>query len=349
MQRHKALVIGGAVAILGVAAVSAAYQTDAPNVYTAKELRGMNIVNQKDQNLGEVKEVVVDFDSSGVVYVVISSPDAFGRRDRMGAVPPTAFQRSADGRSLVLNVDQETLSTAPSFVSTNWPKLSDRVWANRVYSHYGSMPQPTGRAIKVSDLFGTRVDNQQSERLGDIQDLVLDLSAARIMYAVLGTARTLGLGERSLAIPSGALTASTDQKRLVLDIDKDRLTTAPGFDQRSWQSTLDPTQTEEIYSYYGQQPYWDTGRSPRFPGVEAAILDRGSSVPDNAVVQRIRLRFSTDTTLSTEAKNVQILTDYGKVTLRGTVNSEEARTQLEATAKQAAGVAALDNQIEVQK
>jgi hypothetical protein len=42
----------------------------------------------------------------------------------------------------------------------------------------------------------------------------------------------------------------------VLDVEKDRLANAPGFDKNHWPSMADPLWAKQIHDYYGQNTYW---------------------------------------------------------------------------------------------
>jgi hyperosmotically inducible protein len=68
---------------------------------------------------------------------------------------------------------------------------------------------------------------------------------------------------------------------------------------------------------------------------------------DRAITQKIRKAIHEDTTLSTYAHNVKIITQDGKVTLRGPVRSEEEKSNIEAKAVAVAGPGNVTNQIEI--
>jgi hyperosmotically inducible periplasmic protein len=68
---------------------------------------------------------------------------------------------------------------------------------------------------------------------------------------------------------------------------------------------------------------------------------------DRAITQKIRKAIHEDKSLSTYARNVKIITQYGKVTLRGPVRSEEEKSNLEAKAASVAGQENVTNQLEV--
>jgi hypothetical protein len=68
---------------------------------------------------------------------------------------------------------------------------------------------------------------------------------------------------------------------------------------------------------------------------------------DRTITQKIRKAIHEDTTLSTYAHNVKIITQDGKVTLRGPVRSEEEKSNIEAKAVAVAGPGNVTNQIEI--
>jgi hypothetical protein len=75
--------------------------------------------------------------------------------------------------------------------------------------------------------------------------------------------------------------------------------------------------------------------------------DQSENEADRTITQNIRKALSDDDALSTNAKNVKIITSDGIVTLRGPVKSEKEKADIEAKAKQVAGVKRVDNQLEI--
>ena len=68
---------------------------------------------------------------------------------------------------------------------------------------------------------------------------------------------------------------------------------------------------------------------------------------DRAITQKIRKAVHDDTSLSTYAHNIKIITQDGKVTLRGPVRSEEEKSNLQAKAVAVAGRENVTNQLKV--
>ena len=92
----------------------------------------------------------------------------------------------------------------------------------------------------------------------------------------------------------------------------------------------------------------NTGRNvrDRNEGMKTAG-DQSENEADRTITQNIRKAITEDDSLSTNAKNVKIITNDGTVTLRGPVKSEKEKADIEAKAKQVAGVKSVDNQLEI--
>lgn len=76
-------------------------------------------------------------------------------------------------------------------------------------------------------------------------------------------------------------------------------------------------------------------------------MNQSESEADRTITQRIRQALMADDSLSTNAKNVKIITIGGVVTLRGPVGSSQEKDIVARKAKDVAGVSQVDNQLEV--
>jgi sporulation protein YlmC with PRC-barrel domain len=113
------------------------------------------------------------------------------------------------------------------------------------------------QVLSSSSLTGTSVQNMQREDLGEIKDLMIDLSEGRIAYAVLSFGGFLGMGDKLFAIPWEAFRVVQEEKVLLLNVDKEKLEQAPGFDKDNWPDMADVSWGRSIHTYYGYDPYWD--------------------------------------------------------------------------------------------
>jgi sporulation protein YlmC with PRC-barrel domain len=112
-----------------------------------------------------------------------------------------------------------------------------------------------GPALMGADtLIGDSVVNGADEDLGDIKEIMLDMQTGQVAYAVLAFGGFLGMGEKLFAVPWQALHLDTVNKRFVLNIDKERLKNAPGFNPDAWPDMSDVTWANQVHTFYGTDP-----------------------------------------------------------------------------------------------
>ncbi|MCC5873950.1 MAG: PRC-barrel domain-containing protein [Gammaproteobacteria bacterium] len=104
-----------------------------------------------------------------------------------------------------------------------------------------------------STLIGDDVCNRDGEELGDIEEIMLDMRTGRIGYVVLAFGGFLGMGEKFFAVPWDAIRLDEKSKRLILDVDRERLVNAPGFDKEHWPDMADPSWQRAINSHYAPE------------------------------------------------------------------------------------------------
>jgi len=114
------------------------------------------------------------------------------------------------------------------------------------------------RVLSATNIIGNKVVNSEGEQLGNIRDLVLDLDDAQIAYAVLSFGGFLGMGDKLFAVPLEALSFRAEDHTVILDVDKEVLKNAPGFNKDHWpnDSQYETGWLADIYEYYGYSPYW---------------------------------------------------------------------------------------------
>lgn len=113
------------------------------------------------------------------------------------------------------------------------------------------------QSLSASTITGDDVRNLDGDKLGHIEELVIDLDSGRVNYAVLSSGGFLGVGDKLFAIPWDLLTIDTDNKDVVLDLSKETLENAPGFDKDNWPDVHDRSWVGDVYRYYGREPYWE--------------------------------------------------------------------------------------------
>ena len=111
--------------------------------------------------------------------------------------------------------------------------------------------------VKASSIIGSDVCNPKGDNLGEIKEVVIDPGTGRVAYAVVSFGGFLGMGTKLFAIPFSAFEYDADENEYVLDIAKDRLEAAPGFDADNWPAMSEEKWNRDVYKYYERTPYWE--------------------------------------------------------------------------------------------
>ena len=107
----------------------------------------------------------------------------------------------------------------------------------------------TTRVISSDKVEGTAVYNHAGDKLGSIDDLMIDKVSGNVRYAVLEFGGFLGIGTDRYPLPWDALRYDTSRSAYVVSLDKDQLENAPHYHE-----TQAPEWTPEygrtVYDYY---------------------------------------------------------------------------------------------------
>jgi sporulation protein YlmC with PRC-barrel domain len=119
-------------------------------------------------------------------------------------------------------------------VQTNADRDADP--ANRPRAHAGEK-----RIVRASELIGLNVQNSQDETVGEINDLVIDTNTGNLRYVALSAGGVLGVGDNLFAVPWTAFECRRDgdEHVVVLNVDKETLQNAKGFNQDNWPNFAD--------------------------------------------------------------------------------------------------------------
>jgi len=93
--------------------------------------------------------------------------------------------------------------------------------------------------IAATSIIGDKIIGTDRKELGKIEEIIMDLSAGTLTYAVMSTGGVFGLGDKFFAVPFSSLTYDIDEKVFYLDMDKQRLKKLPGFNKSEWPRRAD--------------------------------------------------------------------------------------------------------------
>ena len=118
----------------------------------------------------------------------------------------------------------------------------------------GSNANRPVHVLTASSIIGDNVENKQGESIGKIKDIMLNLKDGRVQYLIIEFGGFMGIGEKLFAIPFSALKLNAKNEDFVLNIEKDFLEKAPGFDKHHWPETNG--------HYFDVNSYWGSFMGP---------------------------------------------------------------------------------------
>ncbi len=108
---------------------------------------------------------------------------------------------------------------------------------------YSNMPL---KYLTASSIIGDKVRNGKDESMGEINDIMIDITTGKIDYVIIELGGFLGMGTKYFAIPFGMLQVDADKKMFVFNQEKEMLENAPGFDLDHWPDT----------NFHKEETYW---------------------------------------------------------------------------------------------
>ena len=231
------------------------------NVARAANLFGRQLESSDHQQIGKVDNLVVDLESEHILYVVVSAQNG------KVAVPPQILG-AASGNKIPLKADKQKIESAPQFTGQidKPDQLGQASFVAKVYQHFGqnawwqgSAPVDQGsfhNVHKLTQLIGMKVENVNNQTIGKVSNVIVDMPTGRVIYALLEPDSSLNLGDNLYALPSDALTLSSDRTHLASNIDQQKLASAPHFPKNNWPNLADATFASQVYQYYGKQAWF---------------------------------------------------------------------------------------------
>ena len=266
------------------------YQQAGWSTFEAGWLIGHRVHSALGGDLGQISDLIIDRSDGRIAFVILSDVPSF--EDRYAAAPFSSLIRTGDdifnlsfgGREVPIAQDyqygfssdpyaRELERNARTLGLNRVPARIEPLWADNVYRFYGQTPRwgegkteammsyrAAGDAYSITALFtgemaprllGATVRTSDG-KTARIEDFVIDLRDGRIALIVLDD--VAGRGDGLVAVPFGELSMSGNT--FVLNSDGAKLAAAPEFKS----SDLgDRRRAEDIYRYFGAQPYWTTG------------------------------------------------------------------------------------------
>jgi len=204
---------------------------------------------------------------------------------------------------------------------------------------------------RASQVMGLNVKNASDETIGDVKDIVLDMTSGEVLAVIISSGGFLGMGDTLSAVPVSVLRYDGTAKALKISLTKEQLRKAPHFKGDKWPDHGDATSREALRSYRDSlgsgatAPDNATSRESTRSNRDSTRGDatapdnsaqnkkemrkdavtaagQGNSAQDVQITKNIRSGIM-DTDLSFNAKNIKIITRNENVTLKGVVKSHD--------------------------
>ena len=211
-----------------------------------------------------------------------------------------------------------------------------------------------GEAQKATKILGMPVRNLQNKKLGKVDNIYVDLAAGRIAGVIIVSGGFMGIERQYNSAPATALQLISDNTSLLLDISPEMFAVSPTYAANEWQNATLPGYTHGSYYPYRVEPYNNidapsfTNNAREHDNLAMPQLAQGYSQSDMTTTAQIRYEIIADKGISMNAKQVEVITQNGQVTLRGTVNTDTERRLIGEIADGIPHTGTVDNQLTVQ-
>ena len=135
-----------------------------PALMGADTLIGDSVVNAAEEDLGDIKEIMLDMQTGQIAYAVLSFGGVLGLGDKLFAVPWQALQLDTVNKRFVLDCSKEKLESAPGFDKDRWPDMASPEFGTQIHNFYGTTA--TGMRTSTGSVMGSGTSTMQSDTTG---------------------------------------------------------------------------------------------------------------------------------------------------------------------------------------
>lgn len=273
----------------------------------ASTLIGTSVRSPRGENLGQIRDMIVNMNTGDVRYAVLEFDPGIFQGERLFAVPTTQLRMAPDRNDVVYEMSKAKLEQSAvkradwdtAWRDPNYIARLDKVWG---------VQQPARGALahRASDLIGKDVNSRTGEKIGEIEELVVNMANQKVHYAVLEFDPSWAAPDKNYLFPLRAFNLTADKDELVLDVDKAKIQAMKSFPDSFYANLNDRVALVDIDRYLVTVlPVVTTGNATRTSGASTADLftrldeDKNgwlnkAEVKDSADVDRNWTRFDKD-------------------------------------------------------
>lgn len=218
-----------------------------PNGLRARDVMRMSVHSSTGEEVGKIKDLVVDTRSGQIVYAVVSSGGVLGVGDTTRAVPMGAIHFENDRReSFALDVSTNDFQKAPAFSSEQLAALADENRADYIYRAYHQSWQPltAGNSGDVSTfplrLASSLMDadlRSGDQTVGHSQDLVVNMNDRKSALIVQPNESFAGTANPFVVPFNYVSVGNVGSDTFTTRVTRNDFTSAQAFDTNAWNSS----------------------------------------------------------------------------------------------------------------
>jgi sporulation protein YlmC with PRC-barrel domain len=218
-------------------------------LYKMRDVLGHKVATQEGKEVGHIDNVILDASSGDIAYAVVTSGGVLRLGNTLRMLPWSVLHLATGSAPFQLQISQEQFNNAPQFHQDEWPDMEDRHWEDAIQVYYGKLPywgkrvpsqtntpvaQGPRPILRARSLLQSRIMNPRGQRLGEIEEVVIDATAGEVAYVVLAFGEFPQLKDKWFALSWQALQQSKGLGTFMLDVDARVLAEASGFNKDRW-------------------------------------------------------------------------------------------------------------------
>jgi len=233
-----------------------------PTTHTANDMIGSSVQTKSGDKLGTVRDFAFALPSGDLAYVIVASGGILGLGAEYHAVPPKAFSHETQNpKVLTLDMTKEKWDAAPKFKKDQLPNLNAH---REQLSKYFEGSNDAKAEVKVgdakaelkvktpdiragasesmkakplhlaTDVIGKSVVAKNNDDVGKVSDLLVDMRAPSIAFAIISTGTLLKPADTRYAVATKNLSLGSEKSKVVLNADRATLENSERFDLNEW-------------------------------------------------------------------------------------------------------------------
>ena len=177
-------------------------------------------------------------------------------REKINALRSAAYVYAMDGKRQSCNVVLESMREAyekhQELVETEADDPNVRAAWRRAHLANARPISGMNSLMRADLVIGAEIRNTKDERLGTIEDLVLDPAEHSVTYVLATRGGFLGLGGKMVALRWTDLRATDDHELYVLRLPKLVFDMAPTVNRSNFKNTVDPNWRRELDQFWDE-------------------------------------------------------------------------------------------------